>query len=417
MPLRGKLQLPGDKSISHRALVLAALAEGTSCFKNLSSGLDVRSTLHCLRSLGVEIKLHQTLAHVKGVGLWGLKSPTRALDCGNSGTTLRFLAGLLSHSSFQSTLIGDESLSKRPMRRVADPLRAMGANWELRDENFAPILIKPSRLQGTSLRLDIPSAQVKSALLLASLGIEGQNRLFGQLQSRDHTERLLAHLGAKIKIESDQISLEGGHRLEAQTLFIPGDLSSASFWITAATLIPGSELLLEDVSLNPSRLHFIHTLRKMGAWIEILEQSSAIEPFGTIRIRSAQLQACSIGPEDIPALIDEIPALAMAFTQAHGLSEVTGAAELRYKESNRLQAIALNLESMGVRVDRSENGFRIQGPQPLQGSRIQTFGDHRIAMAFTIASLIAKGPTYLDNTRCVAVSYPQFFEDLEQLTS
>lgn len=415
--LRGSLRVPGDKSISHRALILAALAQGKTEINHLLDSADVHSTRSCLEALGVSIQQQGTQIWVDGQGLNSLKEPATPLDCGNSGTTMRLFMGLLAGQSFDSVLLGDASLSKRPMRRVAEPLTRMGAEIKLRDHNYAPIQINSRQLKAISYELPIASAQLKSALMLAALFCSGTTSLSGLIHSRDHSERLFELFGANISTNATEIKVIGCQNLKSCALKIPGDPSSAAFWMAATAIVPNSEIELLGVSLNPTRLGFLNTLQKMGASVETEIVSAGPEPMGNLRVRFSKLKAVSLSSEDIPAMIDEIPILAIVCTQAYGVSEIRGAEELKVKESDRLQAIVENLRRMGVEIELFPDGFRIRGPQVLQGARIHTHEDHRIAMAFSIAGLVSKGSTQIDHPNCVQISYPHFFDTLRELSS
>lgn len=412
----GKPIIPGDKSISHRGLILGALAFGTSEIIDILEGEDVQSTAHCLRELGVDIAKKENVTFIKGIGLKEFKNPEGILNCGNSGTTMRVMMGVLAGRSVTATLSGDLSLQKRPMKRVSDPLQKMGANFQLTNENYAPLTVVGGKIYGIDYQLNIASAQIKTAVLMAGLSAHGTTRIFGEIGSRDHTERLLPHFGAAIKTSEKEITIEGGQLLKASILKVPGDPSTAAFWIGAACIIPGANLELENISLNPTRIGFIHLLRRMGAEIETEITTISPEPVGTIRVRFSGLKGGIISKEDIPSLIDEIPLIAILATQAHGVTCVRGALELRVKESDRLEAIALNLRAMGCEIEIFNDGFTIEGPQKLKGAEILTFHDHRIAMAFSIAGLVAENETVILDSECVAVSYPHFFKTLNQLT-
>jgi 3-phosphoshikimate 1-carboxyvinyltransferase len=413
--LKGCPRIPGDKSISHRALILGALAEGRTEITNLLDSADVNSTWACLESLGILIKQQDQKVFVHGLGLNSLQQATQNLDCGNSGTTMRLLMGLLAGQKFNSTLIGDESLSKRPMRRVAQPLSFMGADIKLQDNNFAPIQIIGQSLRATDYALEIASAQVKSALMLAALYCPETTKLSGLIHSRDHSERMFELFGADIKTSQTDIQITGQKPLKPCHINVPGDPSTAAFWIAAASIIPGSDIELRKISLNPTRLGFLRALEKMGAHIETELISTGPEPIGNLRVKYSELKAIFVHPEEVPSLIDEIPILAIVCSQAQGISEIRGAEELRVKESDRLNLICKNLAAMGVKIEMLPDGFRIEGPQKLTGAKIETHDDHRIAMAFSIAGLLAKGPTEIVNPDCVAISYPHFFDTLRDL--
>ncbi|PKL74699.1 MAG: 3-phosphoshikimate 1-carboxyvinyltransferase [Candidatus Melainabacteria bacterium HGW-Melainabacteria-1] len=415
--LKGQIHVPGDKSMSHRALIYAALAEGPSEIRGLLEAADVRSTWGCLVALGIPIQAGQATVKIDGQGLYGLKAATSALDCGNSGTTMRLLMGLLAGQPFASQLIGDASLTRRPMRRIAEPLGLMGANIELREGNFAPVQLNPAHLAGLDFALPVASAQLKSALLLAGLYAQDTLTLRGKIASRDHSERMLPHYGVMLDIKSDEIRMEPGQRLQPMDFEVPGDPSTAAFWLAAAAMLPGSDLELPGVSFNPSRLGFVRVLQRMGSK-QLIPSGSGPEPQGTIHIQGNSLSATSVTAAEIPDLIDEVPLIAILATQALGRTEVRGAAELRVKESDRLEAIALNLRRMGGEIELFEDGFAIKGPQLLHGpidEMIDPMHDHRIAMAFAIAGLVAEGETRIQDPACVAISYPQFFDILHGL--
>ena len=414
--LHGTPKVPGDKSISHRALILGALAEGTTKISHLLDSADVHSTWSCLEALGVTIQKHDHQIWVLGKGLNSLQKSLQNLDCGNSGTTMRLFMGLLAGQPFDSILIGDPSLSKRPMRRVSEPLGLMGAEIKLQDSNYAPVQIKSRLLKAINYKLPIASAQVKSALMLAALFCPETTRLSGLIHSRDHSECMFKLFGSDILTTQTEIQITGQKNLQACELKVPGDPSTAAFWIAAASLVPGSHIELKEISLNPTRLGFLNALQKMGAHIETEILSPGPEPIGNLVIKHSELKAISIGSQDIPSLIDEIPILAVVCTQAHGVSEILGAEELKVKESNRLQAIAENLHRMGIEIELLPDGFRIKGPQMLKGAVIQTHDDHRIAMAFSIAGLIAQGTTQITHPECVQISYPNFFDALRELS-
>ena len=329
---------------------------------------------------------------------------------------MRVMMGVLAGRNIAATLSGDQSLVKRPMKRVAEPLRLMGANVELTHENFAPLTVTGAKIRGIDYELKIASAQIKTAILMAAVTAEGTTRLSGEIGSRDHTERLLPHFGCSIQTNAHEIVLTGGQKLTANTVLVPGDPSTAAFWIGAASVIPGSELVLRGISLNPTRTGFIEVLKRMGANIETEVLTQTPEPVGTIRVKSAKLRGISVAKEEIPSLIDELPLLAVLATQAEGETIVHGAEELRVKESDRLEAVAVNLRAMGCEIEVFEDGFRIEGIQNLKGAEIQSYHDHRIAMAFSIAAIFSEGETTIHDAECVAISYPGFYEHLKELT-
>ena len=413
---RGKPIIPGDKSISHRGLILGALASGTSEVIDILEGEDVQSTAKCLSDLGVVISKEGNRTIINGIGDKDFKLPTKILDCGNSGTTMRVMMGVLAGKSITATLSGDDSLVKRPMKRVSEPLKLMGANFKLTNENYAPLTVTGQKIHGINYELKIASAQIKTAIIMAALYAEGTTRITGEIGSRDHTERLLPHFGCDISVSEKEISIRGGQKLKANIVKVPSDPSTAAFWIGAASIIQGSSIEMENVSLNPTRIGFIYALKRMGAKIETEITTELPEPVGKIRVSFAGLKGGSINKDEVPSLIDEIPLIAVLATQAIGITEVRGAEELRVKESDRIEAVATNLRAMGCEIEVFHDGFKIEGPQKLTGAEIKTFHDHRIAMAFTIAGLVADGETVIHDSECVAVSYPNFYETLKELT-
>ncbi len=417
-PLKGVLRPPGDKSISHRAAIIGALAHGTTRIHNFLEGEDCLSTLRCLQKLGVRIEGPDNgSVVVHGLGPDGWREPSDVLDAGNSGTTMRLLCGVLAGQPFFSVLTGDESLRRRPMARVINPLGEMGARILARDNNrFPPLAISGRRLKGISYRLPVASAQVKSAILLAGLNAEGVTEVIEPVPSRDHTERMLASFGAEITCERQVIRLRPG-RLGARDVTVPGDISSAAFFIVAATIVPGSDVTLLDVGVNPTRDGIIQVLREMGADIETLRpDESGGEPRADIRVRSAPLKGVTIAGAIIPRLIDEIPVLALAAACAQGETVIRDAAELKVKESNRLAAIARELGRLGARVRETEDGLIIAGGWSLRGAACESHGDHRIAMMAAVAGLVAEGVTEVADGECAAVSYPGFTAALNMLT-
>ncbi len=415
--LKGKPVIPGDKSISHRGLIFGALATGTTEIHHLLESGDVQSTAACLKQMGVEIRKERHLTMVTGVGVRGLRSPVAILDCGNSGTTIRLLMGLLSGiEGMKATLTGDQSLVKRPMKRVAAPLREMGAEIELTNKDYAPFTLIGKRLKAINYDLKIASAQIKTAVILAGLCADGETVIRGEIHSRDHTERLLGHFGVNIESTADEVRIQGGQFLKANVLNVPGDPSTAAFWMAAACVIPGSEIELHNISLNPSRIGFIKVLERMGAQIQTEITQTKPEPIGTIRVSYSQLRGTHVLPEEIPALIDELPMLAVLATQAEGTTHVSGAEELRVKETDRIEAVATNLRAMGAAIETTPDGYIINGKQQLNGAEINSYHDHRIAMAFSIGALVARGESFINGAECVAISYPDFFDTLQELT-
>ncbi len=414
--LKGMPVIPGDKSISHRSLIFGALAKGQTEISNLLESGDVQSTARCLRQLGVEIQKVKAQYIVQGKGGYSFGSPSEILDCGNSGTTMRLLMGVLASQALKATLSGDSSLVKRPMKRVADPLTLMGARFDLTNGNFAPLTIQGNHLHGINYELKIASAQIKTAIILAALNAEGVTQISGEIHSRDHTERMLTHFGGKLDSRPEALSIMGGQELKGNKIKVPGDPSTAAFWLGAAALIPGSEVLMENISLNPSRTGFAEVLKRMNVQIKTQITQLEPEPIGTVQAFFDDLKGVKVTPDKVPSLIDEIPLLAVLATQAHGTTTIEGAEELRVKESDRLEAVAQNLRAMGANIETRPDGFKIVGPQKLRGATIESFHDHRIAMAFSIAGLVAQGETEIKDAECVSISYPQFFETLRELT-
>ena len=417
----GSPAVPGDKSVSHRGLIFGALSTGTTVITSLLNSGDVNSTASCLRQMGATIEnrmengIRKTF--VTGLGERGLQSPAQVLDCGNSGTTMRLLMGVLCGiPGFKAQMTGDSSLVKRPMKRVAEPLRQMGGGFELTGNDFAPLTVSGHRLKAIEYELKIASAQIKTAIVMAALQAEGTTRIFGEVHSRDHTERLLNHFGVEVHSNAHEIKIPGGQKFIANKLNVPSDPSTAAFWLAGACLVSGSKLELRNVSLNKTRIGFVRALEKMGAKIDLIMTEENPEPMGTIRITPGPLRGITLAESEIPSLIDELPMLAVLATQAHGVTEVTGAEELRVKETDRIEAVATNLRAMGAVIETRPDGFKIVGPQKLRGAVINSFHDHRIAMAFSIATLIASSESTIEGSECVGISYPEFFDTLDELT-
>jgi 3-phosphoshikimate 1-carboxyvinyltransferase len=408
--LTGHVRVPGDKSISHRAVILGAIAEGATQIKGFLRAEDCLATVCAFRAMGVNIEDKEDgdlIVH--GAGLHGLQSPSSALNLGNSGTSMRLLAGLLCGQPFDLTLTGDASLRRRPMQRVAEPLIRMGAAIASNKRGTPPLRITGGRkLHGIKYRMPVASAQVKSSVLLAGLYAEGQNCVIEPAPTRDHTERMLAGFGYAIKKEDGKTSLRGGGRLRATTIEVPADISSAAFFIVGACIAPGSDLILEQVSMNPTRIGVIEILRRMGANIKISnEKTAGAEPVADLRVRSAALIGINIPAELVPLAIDEFPAILVAAACARGATALTGAAELRVKESDRIEAVSLGLEACGIATKPLADGMIVDGGQ-LQGATINSCGDHRIAMAFAIAGLAARGTIIVQDCENVATSFPEF---------
>ena len=420
LALRGRIQVPGDKSISHRALMLGALAEGQTTISGLLLGEDPRSTASCFRSLGATIsELNSEQVIVTGIGLGQLQEPIEVLDAGNSGTTMRLMLGILaSHSDRFFTVTGDASLRSRPMRRVIDPLRQMGAQIWHRQGGFAPIAVQGQRLQPIRYHSPIASAQVKSCVLLAGLMAEGETTVVEPALSRDHSERMLQAFGATIAVDPEQCSatVTGGARLQGQSVVVPGDISSAAFWLVAGAIVPDSDLTIVNVGVNPTRTGILEALWQMQADITLEnERTVAGEPVADLRVRSSALKAGAIAGDVIPRLIDEIPILAVAAAVAEGTTTIRDAAELRVKESDRLAVMAAQLQQMGVAVTEHPDGLDITGGADLQGAAVDSHTDHRIAMSLAIAALRARGTTTIHRAEAAAISYPDFATTLQRV--
>lgn len=418
--LKGEITPPPDKSISHRAVMFASLAKGQSKIKNFLWAKDPLSSLNAMRALGVEITITDSKEIiVNGKGLHSLKEPENVIDCGNSGTTMRLLSGILAGQPFLSILTGDDSLRQRPMRRIIEPLRLMGANIVGRAENrFPPLVIKGGSLKGIKYNMPIASAQVKSAILLAGLYAEGETSVTEPYKSRDHTEKMLESMGAEIQIESNTIRINPPlHPLKPFDITIPNDFSSAAFFIAGACLVPNSEVLIKNVCLNKTRTGFLEILKSMGADIEILNiKEQAGEPVGDIFVRSsAALKGVTVEGEIIPRLIDEFPVLCVVATQAEGITIIRDAKDLRAKESDRIKAMTSELSKMGISIKEFEDGVEIKGPCRIKGAEVYSYKDHRIAMALSIAGLIAEGETVIKEADCVDISFPEFYDLLEML--
>jgi 3-phosphoshikimate 1-carboxyvinyltransferase len=416
--ISGSIEVPGDKSISHRYAMLASLAEGPSEITHFSAAADCRSTLDCFAQMGVKFEIKGDTARVAGVGVGGLRKPRRTLDAANSGTTMRMLAGILAGQEFRSTLDGDASLRQRPMRRVMEPLAKMGGRIEAREGGFAPLKIEGTRLSPIEYALPVPSAQVKSAVLLAGMFADGVTSVTEPVRTRDHTELALAEFGAQIEHEGRAIRIHGRPRLKGRSLRVPADLSSAVFFLAAALVLPESNLVIHDVGLNPTRSAVLDVLGSMGASISLVSiRSEHGELVGDVSIRHESLKGGTIEGDAIAQLIDELPAIAVLGPYTEQGIEIRNAAELRVKESDRISVLAENLRRMGAQVDELPDGLRVAGRSAgqLHGAEIEPHGDHRMAMAFAVAGLGAKGETVIRDAECAAVSYPDFFPTLDRL--
>ncbi len=421
LSLSGMITVPGDKSISHRALMLGAIATGETRIQGLLLGEDPRSTASCFQAMGAEISpLNTELVTVQGIGLGNLQEPTDILNGGNSGTTLRLMLGLLaSHPGRFFSVTGDSSLRSRPMSRVVKPLQEMGAHiWGRNSNSLAPLAVQGSVLKPTHYHSPIASAQVKSCILLAGLMVEGETTVTEPALSRDHSERMLKGFGAKIRInpETNSATVIGPAQLYGQTVIVPGDISSAAFWLVAGAIVPDSELLIENVGVNPTRTGILEALEMMGADIVRENQREvAGEPVADLRVRYSQLKACTIAGDLIPRLIDEIPILAVAAIFAQGTTIIRDAAELRVKESDRIAVMASQLNRMGAKVTELPDGLEITGGTPLSGSEVESHGDHRIAMSLAVAALNASGTTTIHGAQAAAISYPDFTTTLQKV--
>jgi 3-phosphoshikimate 1-carboxyvinyltransferase len=416
--LKGNISVPGDKSISHRSLILGSIAQGETRIYNFLDSLDCLKTLECMQALGVKIELGKdNSVKIKGKGLYGLQEAKGILDVGNSGTTIRLLTGLLSGQSFYSVLSGDDSIRRRPMKRVIEPLRLMGADiWGRKDGQFAPLSVRGNKLNPLHYTLTVASAQVKTALLLAGLYTIGETVVKEPLPTRDHTERMLEIMRADIKISPPEIKVMGGKELRGTDIFIPGDISSAAYFIAAASILKDSQIIIKQVGINPTRTGIIEILKKMGAKIDILNyQKKSNEPQADLMIEYSKLKGVEIEKENVPFLIDELPLIAVMATQAQGKTVVSGAKELRVKETDRIKAIVSELKKMGADIKEREDGFTVNGPTKLQGAVCKSYNDHRIVMSLAVAALLAKGKTVIKNSECIDISFPGFEKILQKM--
>lgn len=414
--IKGILKVPGDKSISHRAVMFGAIAKGNTKIKGFLTGADCISTISIFKKMGIEIELNDTSVVVHGKGLHGLTPPSDILDCGNSGTTTRLVSGILAAQNFTSILTGDDSIKKRPMNRIITPLSLMGANIES-NNGFVPLTIKGGSLHGIEYNSPVASAQVKSSILLAGLFASSPTTVIEPAKSRDHTELMLQKFGAKLDVNKNAVKIFPAQELFSTDIEIPSDISSAAFFMGAALLVPGSELILKNVGVNPTRDGIIKVLKDMGGDIEILSCYNNFEPVADIRVRYSKLHAVTVSGDIIPTLIDEIPLIAAIASTAEGTTVIRDAAELKVKESNRIKVMCDELKKLGVNAVETEDGMEITGGGRLVGDvQINTHNDHRIAMTFAILNLISEGEIHLDNPTCVDISYPEFFNDLKNVS-
>jgi len=419
--LSGEIKVPGDKSISHRAVMLGALAEGETIVNNFLNSADCRATAECFRQMGIELTANGSQLTILGKGLKGLYKPSKSLDVGNSGTTLRLLSGILAGQNFETTITGDSSIQKRPMKRIVEPLELMGAKVlglrsEVRgqEEIFPPLTITGSKLKGITYKMPIASAQVKSCLLLAGLYAEGETTIVEPYPSRDHTERMLAYFGVPVKKFKNEVSISAPSAFEGREIFVPGDISSAAYFLVAGALLPGSDIEIRGVGTNPTRTGILEVMHRMG--VEFFVKDEEIisgEPRANIRVTGLgyNLKGIEIGGDLIPRLIDEIPIIAVLATQAEGQTIIKDAKELRVKESDRIRTISTELTKMGAKIEEKEDGMIIYGPTKLKAAKIDSHGDHRVAMSAAIAGLIAEGQTVIEDTECIETSFPGFLKD------
>ena len=416
-PLLGEIEVPGDKSISHRAVILGSLAKGQTRVTHFLDGEDCMRTVDAFKKMGVNIQADESELLIEGRGIDALKEPLEPLNFGNSGTTTRLMLGLLAGLPFFTTIYGDASLSKRPMDRVIKPLQGMGASFTGRKQgNLLPVAIEGKKLKGITYKLPVKSAQVKSAILLAGLTAKGETTIIEPAQTRDHTERMLKAFGATVKTEGNRITVMNEHELRAVDVHVPGDISSAAFFIVAAAIVPGSDLILKNVGLNESRNGIIEVMKQMGASLDITNKHTASgEPVGDIRVQYKELKGTILRGDLIPRLIDEIPILALLATQAEGTTIIQDAEELKVKETDRIAAVVDVLTTLGANIEATEDGMKIYGKTTLTGGRVKAYHDHRIAMMNVVASLVSTGDVMIDDTSSIAISYPGFFNDMKSV--
>jgi 3-phosphoshikimate 1-carboxyvinyltransferase len=413
----GSVEVPGDKSISHRSVMFGAIANGTTTVTNFLPGDDCLSTISCFRKLGVQIEEHQNELRIVGKGLDGLEEPSEFLDVGNSGTTIRLLLGILSGRPFFAALQGDRSIGKRPMTRVTLPLKEMGAWIEGRKNGeYTPLAIRGGNLKPLHYKMPVASAQVKSSLLFAGLQADGVSTIIEKTESRDHTERMISHFGGKIHKENGVITISGGQKLTGTHVHVPGDISSAAFFLVAGAIVPESEIILKNVGLNPSRTGILDVMKNMGADVKVVNgEEHAFEPYGDLKIQSSKLKGTIIEGDLIPRLIDEIPIIALLATQAEGTTIIKDAQELKVKETNRIDTVVKELRKLGANIEPTEDGMIIYGKSKLTGGVVSSHEDHRIGMMLAIAAAICHEEVYLENSGAISVSYPNFFTHLNSL--
>lgn len=415
--LGGRIEVPGDKSISHRSVMFGALAEGKTTIRHFLKGEDCLSTIDCFRKLGVQIDETDEEIIVHGKGWDGLQEPSAILDTGNSGTTTRLMLGILAGRPFHSVMIGDESIGKRPMDRVTVPLAEMGADIAGRDNGrFTPLSIRGQKLSTAEYKLPVASAQVKSAVMFAALQADGESVIIEPEATRDHTEKMIEQFGGQIRREGDRIIVQGGQTFQGTDVYVPGDISSAAFFMVAAAITPNSEVVLENTGLNETRTGIIDVMKQMGADITVEKTTASGEEMGTITVKTSELKGTEIGGSIIPRLIDEIPIIALLATQAEGATVIRDAEELKVKETNRIDTVVHELKKLGADIEATDDGMIIRGKSSLHGGTVSSHGDHRIGMVMAIASLLTDGEVVLENHEAIAVSYPEFFAHLNKLT-
>lgn len=416
--LKGEIIIPGDKSISHRSVMFGAISRGKTTISNFLPGEDCLSTIACFRTLGVDINMDDPdKVVINGKGFEGLKEPEEILDVGNSGTTIRLMMGILSGRPFFSVIKGDVSIGKRPMTRVTKPLSQMGAIIDGREKGeFTPLAIRGGNLKGIEYTLPVASAQVKSSILFAGLQAEGVTTIYEPSKTRDHTERMIRQFGGEVTSDGLVVSVKGGQNLHGTDVYVPGDISSAAFFLVAGAVLPDSELILKNVGLNPTRTGIIDVMKEMGADMEIINQRrDEFEPIGDIIIRTSSLKSTEIEGDMIPRLIDEIPVIALLATQAEGTTVIRDAEELKVKETNRIDTVVNELRKLGANIEATDDGMIIRGRTSLTGGTVSSHGDHRIGMMLAIAALLAKEPVYLENPDAISISYPEFFTHLQSV--
>lgn len=415
--LRGDITVPGDKSVSHRSVMFGSIAEGKTTVSGFLLGEDCLRTIDCFQKLGVDIEVNGTDVTINSPGIDGWTEPKEVLYTGNSGTTTRLMLGLLSGTKLHTIMTGDASIGKRPMRRVADPLRLMGAQIAGRDNGqYTPLAIQGGLLKAIDYKMPVASAQVKSAILLAGIRAEGTTVVREEEISRDHTERMLRQFGATVTVEDGVVSLQGGQTLTGTHVNVPGDISSAAFFLVAGAIAKNSRIVLKNVGINETRDGILEVLQKMGAKMSVaIDDENAAEPTATITIETSDLKGTTVEGAIIPRLIDEIPIIALLATQAAGKTIIKDAEELKVKETNRIDAVVNELKKLGANIEATDDGMVIEGPTPLHGGSLRTYGDHRIGMMGAIAALIADGEVELDDADCIAVSYPTFFDHINNI--